>query len=140
LEAAVIEHWRREEALFRKHGIEPPPGTMIERRTDLERQLRNGALMVVGSDKIIESEKARVRADFQASGGRGMSAADKAERLATMAARMRRLQAQHARELRQREARGEVVEYDVTEPEMFLRTDRALELIAAGKEPTDGAA
>jgi hypothetical protein len=92
---------RQAEQLYRTHGLSVAAGHPAE-TAHLQRQVLIGAMMVIDPAKILRVERDRI-----AAAGEGMTAADKAKRLAHLESAIERTANKVELLLREREAPGE---------------------------------
>lgn len=97
--AAIEKKFKACEAYYRRHSFGEGPVHSLEAQ-HRERQADIGAHMVAGGAAILKAERERIEAQ-----GEGMSAADKAKKLAEIGGQILRLCAQ--RELQMRRTEGD---------------------------------
>src|SRR5215472_7716616 len=90
---------------YRAHGF-APMGTLPQEREHYRHLATVGAMMTIGKATLLQAERERVTAAFQAAGGRGMSPDEKSQRLVALKQRRRQCLARHELELRRQEANG----------------------------------
>ena len=116
---------------YRAHGF-APMGTLPQEREHYRHLATVGAMMTIGKVALLQAERERVTAAFQAAGGRGMSRDAKAEHLAELSARRRVLMARREIEFRAQEASsGEIAADAMRAGELFLLSDKDLTREAA---------
>jgi hypothetical protein len=99
--AAIESELRQAEQLYRRHGLAVSAGHPVE-SAHLQRQALIGACMVVGADKILKVERARIEQL-----GEGLTATDKARTLAELRGAILKAAAKRELALREQEAAGE---------------------------------
>jgi predicted nucleic acid-binding Zn-ribbon protein len=122
--AAAEAELRDAEQIFQRYGFKVSAAHPAE-AAHLQRQALIGAMMVVGGDRLLRTERARIEAQ-----GEGLTAADKARRLEQL--RHQILQAAARRELavREIECDGEF-QPRVIHPELAIYKQAAVERLAA---------
>lgn len=101
-----------------------------DQQANCDRLAVQGLAMIVGRDAVLAVERERVRRNFEAVGGVGLSANEKAQRLGDLHHRRGRLLAQHELALRVREAdTGEMIADKHRVADLFLLADTELQRI-----------
>jgi hypothetical protein len=113
---------RSAEALYQTHGLGVSAGHPGE-AAHLQRQALVGLCMVVGAEKILKVERARIEAQ-----GEGLSTPAKAERLAQLRRQIERLAAK--RELAVREIEGDGFLPRPVHPELLVFPQAEVERLA----------
>jgi hypothetical protein len=118
---------RQAEQLYRTHGLSVAAGHPAE-TAHLQRQVVIGLCMVVGSDKILLAERDRL-----AAAGEGLTASDKAKRLADLERAIERTANKVEFLLREREAPGEFLPRPEGYAHLAVATLAEVERIAAAR-------
>jgi hypothetical protein len=117
---------RAAERLYREQGLSVSGTGHPTETTHLQRQALIGAMMVVGADRILRVERDRLTA-----AGEGMTAADKAKRLADLDRAILRTAAKRELLLREHEAPGEFLPRDVdVHPELAIMLQAHVQQLA----------
>ena len=124
---AVIERQLKQaEQLYRERGLDPAASHPVE-QVQLQRLAVVGALMVAAGDELLQTERQRIEAQ-----GEGLSAPDKARKLAELRRAVLRTAAQREIELRKIEGDGEFRPRPV-HPELAIWKQAAVERLAAAR-------
>jgi hypothetical protein len=123
--ARVEGELRQAEQLYREHGLAVSAGPPTE-AAHLQRQAVIGLCMVVGADRILKVERARIEQQ-----GEGLSASDKSRRLADLDRAILRTAAKRELLTREREAPGEFLPRPEVHPELAVFRQADVEQLAA---------
>jgi hypothetical protein len=134
---AAVTKLEEAERFYRAHGLSAPLGGSAAQQRHFDKLVMIGALMAINRKQLVDVETTRVRTQFEANGGVGMTEVQRQQRLAALHGDLRKLQAQ--RELAWREQDGDDAfaarpGIDAEAGGLFLMSDADLQRIANGKE------